>query len=64
MTQGGPQDATLFMVLYIYRNAFEYSKLGYAASVSWVLFAVIILLTILQFSFSGRWVYYRTIEPL
>ncbi|HRW04132.1 MAG TPA: sugar ABC transporter permease [Caldilineaceae bacterium] len=59
MTQGGPQDATLFMVLYIYRNAFEYSKLGYAASVSWVLFTVIILLTILQFRFSGRWVYYE-----
>ncbi|MEZ4658934.1 MAG: sugar ABC transporter permease [Caldilineaceae bacterium] len=59
MTQGGPQDATLFMVLYIYRNAFEYSKLGYAAAVSWVLFAVIIVLTIVQFRLSGRWVYYE-----
>ncbi|MEZ4708020.1 MAG: sugar ABC transporter permease [Caldilineaceae bacterium] len=59
MTQGGPQDATLFMVLYIYRNAFEYSKLGYAAAVSWVLFAVIIVLTIIQFRLSGRWVYYE-----
>ena len=59
MTKGGPQDATLFMVLYIYRNAFEYSKIGYAAAVSWVLFVVIILLTIVQFRFSGRWVYYE-----
>jgi multiple sugar transport system permease protein len=60
MTQGGPQDATLFMVLYIYRNAFEYSKLGYAAALSWVLFGVIILLTIVQFRLSGSWVYYET----
>lgn len=60
MTKGGPQDATLFMVLYIYRNAFEYSKIGYAAALSWLLFVIIIVLTIVQFRFSGRWVYYET----
>jgi len=60
MTQGGPQDATLFMVLYIYRNAFEYSKLGYAAALSWLLFIIVIILTGLQFRLSGRWVYYET----
>ena len=59
MTKGGPQDATLFMVLYIYRNAFEYSKLGYAAALSW-LFLFIILLTIIQFRGSGRWVFYES----
>ena len=60
MTKGGPQDATLFMVLYIYRNAFEYSKLGYAAALSWLLFLFIILLTIIQFRGSGRWVFYES----
>ncbi len=60
MTKGGPQDATLFMVLYIYRNAFEYSKLGYAAALSWLLFLFIIILTIIQFRGSGRWVFYET----
>jgi multiple sugar transport system permease protein len=60
MTKGGPEDATLFMVLYIYRNAFEYSRIGYAATLSWVLFLVIVVLTILQFRLSGRWVYYET----
>lgn len=60
MTKGGPQDATLFMVLYIYRNAFEYSKLGYAAALSWLLFLFIIILTILQFRGSGRWVFYES----
>jgi multiple sugar transport system permease protein len=59
MTKGGPADSTLFMVLYIYRNAFEYSRLGYAAALSWVLFIVILLLTIVQFRISGRWVYYE-----
>lgn len=60
MTKGGPQDATLFMVLYIYRNAFEYSKLGYAAALSWLLFVFIIILTIIQFRGSGRWVFYES----
>lgn len=60
MTKGGPEDATLFMVLYIYRNAFEYSKLGYAAALSWLLFVIVIILTFVQFRFSGRWVYYET----
>ena len=39
-TKGGPEDATLFMVLYIYRNAFEYSKIGYASALAWVLFLI------------------------
>jgi multiple sugar transport system permease protein len=60
MTKGGPADATLFSVLYIYRNAFEYSKFGYAAALSWLLFVIIIALTIVQFRVSGRWVYYET----
>jgi multiple sugar transport system permease protein len=59
MTKGGPQDATLFMVLYIYRNAFEYSKLGYAAALSWLLFLIVVALTFIQFRFSGRWVHYE-----
>jgi multiple sugar transport system permease protein len=59
MTKGGPEDATLFMVLYIYRNAFEYSKIGYAAALAWVLFVIIIALTFVQFRTSGGWVYYE-----
>ena len=59
MTKGGPSDSTLFMVLYIYRNAFEYTKLGYASALSWLFFLIVVLLTILQFSLSGRWVYYE-----
>lgn len=59
MTKGGPEDATLFMVLYIYRNAFEYSKIGYASALAWVLFLIIIVLTFIQFRTSGGWVHYE-----
>ncbi len=59
MTRGGPQDSTLFMVLYIYRNAFEYFKMGYAATLAWLLFIIIMLFTLLQFAVANRWVYYE-----
>jgi multiple sugar transport system permease protein len=59
MTSGGPQDSTLFMVLYIYRNAFEYFRMGYAATLAWVLFWIIMAFTAIQFRFANRWVYYE-----
>ena len=59
MTDGGPQDSTLFMVLYLYRNAFELFKMGYAASLAWVLFLIIMTFTAIQFFFANRWVYYE-----
>lgn len=59
MTKGGPQDSTLFMVLYIYRNAFELFKMGYAATLSWVLFLIIMAFTAIQFFFANRWVHYE-----
>ena len=58
MTRGGPQDSTLFMALYIYRNAFEYFRMGYAATLSWLLFVIVLIFTIIQFRLSTRWVYY------
>ena len=59
MTKGGPQDATLFMILYIYNNAFEYFRMGYAATLAWILFLIIMLFTALQFRFARTWVYYE-----
>ena len=59
MTDGGPQNATLFMVLYIYRNAFELFRMGYAASLAWILFLIIMAFTAIQFFFANRWVYYE-----
>lgn len=59
MTNGGPANATLVYGLYIYRNAFQFFKMGYASALSWVLFVVIIAITIGQFVLARRWVYYE-----
>jgi multiple sugar transport system permease protein len=59
MTNGGPQNATLFVVLYIYLNGFRFFKMGYAATLAWLLFWIIMAFTFLQFIVARRWVYYE-----
>ncbi len=59
MTKGGPLDATLFYVYYLFNNAFSYFQLGYASAMSWVLFFLILALTLLQLKLASRWVYYE-----
>ncbi len=59
MTQGGPNNASLFYVLYLYRNAFQYFQMGYASALAWVLFAIIALLTALIFRTAQDRVYYQ-----
>jgi len=59
MTSGGPNNATLFFSLYLYREAFKYQHMGYAAALSWVLFIIIAILTALVFRSSSRWVFYE-----
>ncbi len=58
MTSGGPADSTLFYALYLYRNAFQYFKMGYASAMAWVLFIIILAVSLLVFRSSDRWVYY------
>jgi len=60
-TDGGPLNATLFYVLYIFRQAFDprYFNMGYAAALSWVLFLIILVLTLLIVRSSEAWVYYE-----
>jgi multiple sugar transport system permease protein len=59
ITNGGPQNATLFFVLYLYRNGFQFLKMGYAAALSWVLFCIILFFTVIIFRTVGRRVYYQ-----
>jgi len=59
MTQGGPQNSTLFYGLYIYWSAFRDFKMGYAAALSWVLFTIVLLLSVFVFRYLGRLVYYE-----
>jgi len=58
-TCGGPAYATWFISLHIYQTAFVYFDMGYAAALSWLLAAIIIALTILQFRLSKYWVFYQ-----
>lgn len=57
--QGGPADATLVLVLYIYQHAFQFHNMGYASALSWVLFIIIMIFTLIQFQFAGGWVHYE-----
>ena len=59
MTNGGPADASLFYLLYLYRQAFQYFDMGYASALAWVLFVVILVLTIILFKTGKSWVYYE-----
>jgi multiple sugar transport system permease protein len=58
MTDGGPLNSTMFTALYIYKNAFEYSRVGFAAAVSGILFVVNAALAIITFWSSKYWVNY------
>jgi multiple sugar transport system permease protein len=59
LTNGGPGDASRSVVMYIYEKAFAKFDMGYASAVSMTLFAVIMLLTLLQFRVGRRWVHYE-----
>ncbi|RME57323.1 MAG: sugar ABC transporter permease [Caldilineae bacterium] len=59
MTQGGPGTSTFVYVYYIYQAAFQYLKMGYASALAWILFTIILALTLLQLWGSRRWVYYE-----
>jgi multiple sugar transport system permease protein len=59
MTGGGPGRATLFYNLYLYQNAFHYYKMGYASGLAWVMFLIILVMTVFIFKSSPYWVYYE-----
>ncbi|REE66646.1 carbohydrate ABC transporter membrane protein 1 (CUT1 family) [Paenibacillus taihuensis] len=59
MTNGGPAGSTSTIVEQVYRNAFQYNKMGFAAAQSWVLFGIIFLVTIGMQRLQRRWVVYE-----
>ncbi len=54
MTQGGPAGSTTTIVYYIFLNAFQWFKMGYASAIAWFLFLLMFLVTVLQFRFAGE----------
>jgi multiple sugar transport system permease protein len=59
ITNGGPNNATLFIAVYLYRHAFMYLNFGYAAALAWVLFLIVMMLTLMVFRSSPLWVFYE-----
>jgi multiple sugar transport system permease protein len=62
LTQGGPNQATEFYSLFLYRNAFSYFRMGKASALAWILFVIIVIFTVALFRSSARWVYYSGAE--
>jgi multiple sugar transport system permease protein len=58
LTGGGPGNATTTMVLYLYEQGFRFFNLGIASAIAWVLFVIILIITIFQFIGQKRWVNY------
>lgn len=57
-TGGGPSRATWFYALHLYNWAFQYFEMGYAAALAWIFAAIVIIITLIQFKLSSRWVFY------
>lgn len=58
LTKGGPVDSTRTVAMYLFSNAFEYGKMGYAATIAWCLFLLIMAITLIIQGSSKRWVFY------
>lgn len=63
ITGGGPADATLFYTLYLYNTAFQNLRMGYASALAWVLFLIIMCVTVIQLVIARAWVYYEGNSP-
>ena len=59
MTGRGPKNATLFYVLYLFDQAFRYFRMGYASAMAWILFFLVLIVTLVQLWFSKKWVHYE-----
>ena len=58
LTEGGPLNSTEFLLVHLYRNAFQYFRMGKASAIAYVMFVIIVIFTILMFRSSDRWVHY------
>lgn len=58
MTHGGPGSSSSVLVYYIYTSAFQFQKMGYASAMSWILFILLFIVTIIQWKKQNRWVSY------
>ncbi|GAB6928254.1 sugar ABC transporter permease [Paenibacillus sp. JCM 10914] len=59
LTQGGPNNRSLFYVFYLWRTGFRDTEMGYASALAWILFIIIMVFTYIVFKTSKSWVYYE-----
>lgn len=59
ITEGGPNNSSLFYVFNLWRQAFKYMDMGLASAMAWILFVAVLVLTIVVFKTSNKWVYYE-----
>ncbi|MGD9580077.1 MAG: carbohydrate ABC transporter permease [Vampirovibrionia bacterium] len=59
MTSGGPENSTMVIVYWLFKNAFEFFKIGYASSIAYVLFIIILILTLIQWKLRKKWVMFE-----
>lgn len=64
MTAGGPLKSTLFYNLYLYIKAYKDYEMGYASAMAWIMFAIIMVLTLIIIKTSSFWVYYQNDDKL
>lgn len=57
MTQGGPENSTNILVYWLYKNAFEFFRIGEASAIAYILFLIIFILAIIQWNVRKSWVY-------
>lgn len=58
LTSGGPSNSTLFYVYYLFNRAFVYFNMGYASAMAWLLFLLVLALTLVQMKVGQKWVHY------
>jgi multiple sugar transport system permease protein len=59
LTQGGPNNATLTLVLFLFRQGFQLFKFGYASAIAWLLFLLILVFSVIVIRSSSYWVHYE-----
>ena len=55
----GVSDEARFYIIYLFQQAFEFFRMGFASAMAWLLFVIILIITAIQIKFSKRWVYYE-----
>jgi ABC-type sugar transport system permease subunit len=60
LTRGGPVNSTYTVSMHLFKNAFEYGKMGYASMLAWCLFVIIMTITLIIQKTSNKWVFYES----